>query len=121
MAIGDELAYQRLRASLGVDETVFPDETAEEYFEWANDTYPDNAAKREAYTRVLVIEGLLPGGMLLGKYTQNQSQEDFTKIKDNLAWWLDYWRQKVATVTDPVATPGGGLAFFTTAQGQRGR
>lgn len=120
MAIGDELAYNRLRADLGVDETVFPNDTAEEYFVWANDTYPNNAAKRAAYARVLVIQGFLPGGVMLGgKYVQNQSEEDFTKIKDNLAWWLQYWLGQVAAVTDIPDAPAG--FFFGVAQGQRGR
>lgn len=121
MAVGTESEYRQLRRDLGVDEAAFSNDDAEVYFVDAQERYPDDHAKLVAYTRVLVIQGLIPGVLVIGKYQQNQSVEDFTKVKDNLEWWLNYWLGKVAEAADIPETPGANTLFFTTAQGQRGR
>lgn len=119
MAIGDETAYARLRRDLGIDESILPDDEAELLFVEADETYPDNAAKRTAYARVIGILSLLPGGVRSGRYVQNQSEEDQRGMFANLQKWLEIWQTRVATVTDLVASPSA--FFFTTAPGRRGR
>lgn len=120
MAIGDATAYSRLRRDLGVDEVILPDDEAELLFVESDETYPDNAAKRAAYTRVIGILSLLPGGARSGRYVQNQSEEDQRGLFANLRQWLQIWQERVAMVTD-VATTTAGSFFFTSAPGQRGR
>lgn len=117
--IGSDIAYIRLRRDLGVDDSVLDDDEAEELFVEAAETYPSNAAKRAAYTRVIGILSLLPGGARSGRYVQNQSEEDARQMFANLREWLKIWEGRVGTVTDAVETPSAFL--FTTVQGQRGR
>lgn len=120
MAIGDATTYADLRVDLGVSEAAFPDEVAEEYFARSFREYPNDTAKMIANTRVLVIQGLLAGGILASKYTQNQSSEDFTAIAGNLRWWLEYWQKKVAAAHDAATDITAGV-FFKAISGQRGR
>lgn len=119
MPIGDATAYARLRRDLGVDIIVLPNEEAEALFVEANETYPSNAAKRTAYTRVIGILSLLPGGVRSGRYVQNQSEEDQRQMFANLKQWLEIWKSNVATVTDLAASPTG--FFFGVASGRRGQ
>jgi len=119
MPIGDELAYSRLRRDLGIGEEILSDEEAEMLFIESDETYPDNAAKRTAYTRVIGILSLLPGGARSGRYVQNQSEEDQRGLFANLLKWLEFWQARVAAVTDLVASPSA--FFFTTAPGRRGQ
>lgn len=119
MAIGTEIDYIRLRRDLGIDDSILPDEEAELLFVESAETYPDNAAKRTAYTRVIGILSLLPGGVRSGRYVQNQSEEDQRGMFANLLKWLEYWQGRVGAVTDLVESPSA--FFFTTARGRRGQ
>jgi len=95
------------------------DPMAEEYFVEATEIYPNNAAKMKAYTRVIAIKGIRASAAMLGKYAQNQSQEDLTKVFDNLSVMLKEEEEKVASVSDAV-TETGSAFFFGLAPGRRG-
>lgn len=119
MAIGDPTAYDRLRRDIGTSDAVMDDPTAELYFVEATEKYPNDTAKMTAYTRVIAIRGIRASSAMLGKYAQNQSEEDLTKVFDNLGKLLDEWKEEVASAADPANTAGN--FFFGVAQGQRGR
>jgi hypothetical protein len=112
--------YSRLRRDVGASIDVLDDQTAEVYFEEAQERYPDDESKMIVYARVLVLRGIRASAALLGKYAQNQSTEDLTKVFDNLTKLLDYWTGEVDKVFTPVEDEGG-YPFFGKAQGQRGR
>lgn len=112
--------YNRLRRDTGSTEDTLDDIQAEAYFVESDETYPNDTSKMIAYARVLVLRGYLANSALLGKYAQNQSEEDLTKVYDNLKDLLTYWGDevdRVADVVDPtVTTP----FFFGAAHGYRG-
>lgn len=113
--------YNRLRRDTGAPDSVLDDAAAEEYFSEASERYPDDTAKMVAYARVLVLRGILASASLLGKYAQNQSQEDLTKVFDNLTKLVDYWSKEVGVVSDPLDTSAIAPFFFDVGHGQRGR
>jgi|SRR5688572_980642 hypothetical protein len=119
MAVGTELQYARLRRDVGASIDVFDDTVAEEYFVESLERYPDDTAKMVAYTRVIAIRAIRASAAMLGKYAQNQSSEDFTKVFDNLSKMLE---EAIAEV-DKVADPEVGTApfFFGVASGTRGK
>lgn len=114
------LAYSRLRRDVGASEDTLTNTIAAEYFTEADEKYPNDTAKMTAYTRVIAIRGIRASAAMLGKYAQNQSQEDLTKVFDNLGKMLVEWQAEVAIAADPVEA-GASAFFFTTAPGQRGR
>lgn len=120
---GDTLILQanRLRRDTGASEDILTDPGAEVYFEEASERYPDDEAKMRAYTRVLVLRGIRASAALLGKYAQNQSQEDLTKVFDNLTTSIKEWMDEVEQVSDPIDVSETSPFFFGVAQGQRGR
>lgn len=118
--IGSETAYTRLRADIGANDAALPDTEAELLFVEADETYPNDSAKRTAYTRVLAIRRIRASAAMLGKYTQNQSSEDLTKAFDNLGKMLEEWKAEVMAAHDPVESSGGPF-FFGVVRGQRGR
>lgn len=112
--------YSRLRRDVGASEDVIEDALAEEYFEESLEKYSDDTAKMIAYARVIAIRGIRASSAMLGKYAQNQSMEDLTKVFDNLTVMLHEAEAEVEKVSDPIEvniTP----FFFGVAQGQRGR
>lgn len=115
-----ELQYRRLRRDVGASETVLTDELAEEYFVEAQELYPDDRAKMIAHTRVVALKGIRASAALLGKYAQNQSQEDLTKVFDNLSEMLRDAMDEVGRVADPVVPSTTPPYFFGVASGRRG-
>lgn len=121
MAVVETKEYARLRRDVGANEDVLPDELAEEYFVEALESYPNDASKMKAYARVIAIQGIRANAAMLGKYAQNQSQEDLTKVFDNLTVMLDEWKETVSIVADPVDSESASVFFFGTAPGTRGQ
>lgn len=121
MPIGDATAYARLRRDVGASTSVLDDTLAEEYFVEADEFYPDDVAKMTAYTRVLALRGIRASAAMLGKYAQNESSEDLTKVFDNLGKLLEYWEAQVAIAADEPAIAGAGTLFFAVARGRRGQ
>jgi hypothetical protein len=115
-----EKQYKRLRRDVGASETVLPDALAEEYFEEAQELYPTDTAKMIAQARVVALKGIRASAALLGKYAQNQSEEDLTKVFGNLSTMLKDALAEVDKAAD-VVTPTTGPFFFETARGYRGR
>lgn len=113
------LLYARLRRDVGASDSVLTDEMAAILFEESLEFYPDDTSKRIAYTRVLALRGIRASAALLGKYAQNQHQEDLSKVFDNIGKLLEYWELEVAKVADPLEE---GIApfFFGVAVGRRG-
>lgn len=126
MAVADwdaaELTKQsgRLRRDTGASITLLPDAAAEPYFEESEETYSADTAKMLAYTRVLVLRGIRANAAMLGKYAQAQSEEDLTKVFDNLTEMLTDAIAQVAITSDPIEVDVVPF-FFGVAQGQRGR
>lgn len=125
MAVADwtaeELTKQanRLRRDVGASEAVMSDTLAEEYFLEAEEEYPLNTKKMLAYARVVALKGIRASSALLGKYAQNQSQEDLTKVFDNLTTMLEDAKTEVDSIAD-VVTPTATPFFFERATGRRG-
>jgi hypothetical protein len=116
----DTTAYQRLRRDVGASIDVLTPDIAAEYFVEALEKYPDDTAKMTAYTRVIALRGIRGSAAMLGKYAQNQSQEDLTKVFDNLSVMLKEALEEVEKVSDPVEV-GAAPFFFGTARGRRGQ
>lgn len=111
--------YRRLRRDVGASEAVLPDALAEEYFEEADELYPANTSRMIAYARVVALRGIRASAALLGKYAQNQSQEDLTKVFDNLTKMLGDALVEVDKVPDSVE-PTVTFPFFERVIGRRG-
>lgn len=116
-----EIDYARLRRDVGANEDILPDDVAQLYFDEAGEFYPNDEAKMKAYARVIVLNGIRANAAMLGKYAQNQSQEDLTKVFDNLTVMLDEWKENVAVAADPIDNSVGGVFFFGVAEGNRGQ
>lgn len=119
MAVVDEIQYSRLRRDVGASEDVLSDELAEEYFVESLESYPNDTAKMLAYGRVLALRGIRASAAMLGKYAQNQSQEDLTKVFDNLTIMLQDAIKEVDRVADPIEDDAEPF-FFGLAVGRRG-
>jgi hypothetical protein len=112
--------YNRLRRDIGASTAVLDDPLAEEYFAESLERYPVDTSKMIAYTRVIALRGIRASAALLGKYAQNQSTEDLTKVFDNLTKMLEEAVAEVALVSDPISTDQVPF-FFGSAQGSRGQ
>lgn len=112
--------YARLRRNVGASEGLITDSMASATFAEALERYPTNSAKRAAYAEVLTIKGIRASSAMLGKYAQNQSQDDLTKVFDNLTVMLKDAEREVSLVTDVEEVAGGGFVFGA-ASGTRGR
>lgn len=112
--------YNRLRRDTGTT-NILGDTDAEEYFAESQEKFPSDQTKMVAYARVLVFRGIMASSSLLGKYAQNQSQEDLTKVFDNLKQLVDYWEAETEKVFEAVDVSEVSPFFFGVAQGQRGR
>jgi hypothetical protein len=113
--------YNRLRRAVAASEDVLSNSVAEEYFEEAQELYPDDTAKMIAYSRVVALEGIRASSAMLGKYAQNQSEEDLTKVFDNLSDMLKEAREAVEKAADPVVLAEVTPFFFTKVRGRRGQ
>lgn len=111
--------YNRLRRDVGADEGNLTNDLAEEYFEEALEVYPSDTAKMIAQARVIALKGIRASSAMLGKYAQNQSSEDLTKVFDNLGELLDEWKEEVQQAADPIEESGG-YSLFGVAAGYRG-
>lgn len=126
MAVADwtpeELTRQanRLRRDVGASEAVLSDALAEEYFEEAEELFATDVAKMLAQARVIALKGIRASAALLGKYAQNQSEEDLTKVFGNLTKMLEDALVEVDKAAD-VVVPTAGPFFFERAPGYRGR
>lgn len=112
--------YNRLRRDVGASEDVLTNELAEEYFEEALEKYPNDTAKMVAQARVIALKGIRASAALLGKYAQNQSEEDLTKVFDNLTELLHDAQAEVEYAADPVDQSNVTPFFFGVARGRRG-
>lgn len=112
--------YNRLRRDVGASDAVLNDTLAEEYFVESLEHYPVDVSKMIAYARVIALRGIRASAALIGKYAQNQSTEDLTKVFDNLTALLIYWDAEVAAVSDPITSDQIPF-FFGSAQGARGQ
>lgn len=112
--------YNRLRRDVGADDGNLTDTLAEEYFEEALERYPNDTSKMVAYARVIALKGIRASSAMLGKYAQNQSSEDLTKVFDNLGKLLEEWQEEVDKAADPLAEDDGGYSLFGVAVGRRG-
>jgi hypothetical protein len=112
--------YNRLRRDVGASEDVLTDPLAEEYFEEAQEVYPNDTAKMIAYARVIALKGIRASAAMLGKYAQNQSEEDLTKVFDNLSELLEDAIEEVSRVADAVVVGEVTPFFFTRVRGRRG-
>lgn len=119
MTVGNETLYKRLRRKVGASEDVLTNELAEEYFEESFEKYPDDNAKMVAYTTVIALESIRAEAALLGKYAQNQHEEDLTKVFDNLSIMLEDAKNDVEKAADPVESSSS--FFFGVATGRRGQ
>lgn len=120
----DELSliqYNRLRRDVGASDDVLTDALAEEYFVESQEKYPDDTAKMIAYARVVALKGIRASAAMLGKYAQNQSQEDLTKVFDNLSVLLKDYTDEVSLAADPVDQGVTAPFFFGVARGRRGQ
>lgn len=118
--MAEEIDYIRLRRDVGASITLLTDIIAEEYFAESLEFYPNDTAKMTAYVRVIAIRGIRASAAMLGKYAQNKSVEDLTKVFDNLTVMLREWEAVVDKVSDPISSDVTPF-FFGVAQGQRGR
>lgn len=114
-----QVLYARLRRDVGASDAVLTDSMAEALFAESLEFYPEDNAKMVAYTRVLALRGIRASSALLGKYAQNQHEEDMTKVFDNLSELLAYWETQVAVAADPIEE-GVSPFFFGLAHGVRG-
>lgn len=114
-----EVLYARLRRDVGANSDVLTDPMAEALFDESAEFYPSDTSKMTAYTRVLALRGIMASSALLGKYAQNQHQEDFTKVFDNLSKLLAYWEAEVEKAADPIEETVSPF-FFGLAHGTRG-
>lgn len=111
--------YNRLRRDVGTSDDVLTDDLALEYFEESEEKYPDDTAKMVAYTRVIALKGIRASAALLGKYAQNQSEEDLTKVFDNISEMLNDAIAEVDSVSDPIEDNVSPF-YFGVASGRRG-
>lgn len=114
--------YNRLRRDVGTNDTTLTDALAEEYFEESQEKYPSDTSKMIAYARVIALRGIRASAAMLGKYARNQSQEDLTKVFDNLGKLLEEWLKNTEEATDPEEeSEAAPILFFGVAKGYRGR
>jgi hypothetical protein len=130
MAIDEATRNKRLWADTGTNSEVLHataldenDLGIDDVFAEAADEFPDDEAKQSVYARVIVLRRLLAPSALQGRYVQNQSEEDLTKVFGNLERLLARWEKRVEVVSDPVEEDDTfiGGNFFGTARGRRGR
>lgn len=114
------LQYERLRGDVGANDAVFDDILAEKYFVESLSVYPNDTAKMLAHARVIALRRIRASAAMLGRYAQNQSEEDLTKVFDNLTVQLNEWRDEVDKAADPIDSSTAAPFFFGTARGRRG-
>lgn len=116
----EPIEYSRLRRDIATSDTVLDNTLAQEYLDEASEKYPNDTAKTLAYARVIALKSIRASAALLGKYAQNQSEEDLTKVFGNLGELLKDAMTEVEEVADPLEEPAAPF-FFGVASGSRGR
>lgn len=116
-----ERQYNRLRRNVGADDSILTATLAEEYFLEAQELYPNSTAKMIAQAEVIALKGIRASAALLGKYAQNQHEEDLTKVFGNITEMLRDAQAAVVAAVDIVTDDTADAFFFEKAQGQRGR
>lgn len=116
-----QLQYARLRRDVGASEDLLTNALAEAYFVESLEDYPNDKRKMVANARVIALTGIRANSAMLGKYAQNQSEEDLTKVFDNLSIMLKDAIEKVDRVQDDPEVGERLPYFFGTAPGYRGR
>lgn len=112
--------YARLRRDVGANADLLTDSIAEAYFVESLEDYPNDTRKMIANARVIALTGIRANSAMLGKYAQNQSEEDLTKVFDNLTIMLNEAIEKVGRVQDDPEVTSSPF-FFGRAPGYRGR
>ena len=95
----------RLRRDTGADATSLPDDTIDDLFDEAAELYTDTATIA-AYTRVLVINGLLSSAAKAVTYRQNESTENQSDIFKHLKDLLKLWEDKTDDAIEAASTSG---------------
>lgn len=95
----------RLRRDTGTNSTSLPDEDIDDIFDEAAEIYTDTATIA-AYTRVLVIQGLLADSAKLATYRQNESQENLSDVFKHLQQLLTHWQQETDDAAEAASTSG---------------
>lgn len=117
-----EKNYNRLRRDVGASEDVIDNDMAEAYFVESEEFYPNNYAKMLAYARVIALRAIRASTAMLGKYAQNQSEVDLTKIFDHVDKMLEDAIRDVGLATDPIEEDDRpAFSFFGAATGRRGQ
>lgn len=106
MAYGT-IDYNRLRADTGLDAATLPTPEAENIFAQAEAVYPDNTRARDAYARVLVLRQLLVKSIGLVDYTEGESQEKQSQVRQGLERLLAYWETQEQKALDTAAKSAG--------------
>ena len=113
--------YKRMRRFVGATSDVIDDDLAEEFFEEAEENYPNDTAKMVWQARVIAVEAIRGNAAMLGKYMQNQSTEDFTKVFDNLNILMDEAKTERDKAQDAVDNTVVTPFFFGAVTGRRGQ
>lgn len=108
-----ELEIARLRRDTNTTETSLPTNTAQALFVEAGEVYT-GAATIGAYTRVLVLTGLIASAASLTDYSQDTTTEKQSQVFDHLYKLLALWEDKLAAAIDAevIAARGSSAARF---------
>jgi mevalonate kinase len=113
--------YKRMRRYVGASVTVIDDDLAEEYFEEAQERYPNDTAKMVWHARVIAAEHIRGNAAMLGKYAQNQSTEDLTTVFKNLTTLLEEAKVERDKAQDAVDQAERVPFFMGKLTGRRGQ
>jgi hypothetical protein len=113
--------YKRMRRYVGASEDVIDNILAEELFVEAQEAYPNDTAKMIWQARVIAVELIRGNAVMLGKYAQNQSMEDMTKVFDNLTVLMDEAKSERDKAQDAVDQTERVPFFFGKMTGRRGQ
>lgn len=100
----------RLRRDTGTNATSLPDDDIDDIFDEAAETYSDGATAA-AYTRVLVLQGILADSAKLVNYRQNESQENMSDVFKHVQALLNVWEEKTDEAATAAASSSGAARF----------
>ena len=100
----------RLRRDTGTNATSLPDDDIDDIFDEAAETYTD-ATTAAAYTRVLVLQGILADSAKLVNYRQNESQENMSDVFKHVQALLNVWEEKTDEAATAAASSSGAARF----------
>ena len=95
----EQLRAQRFRFSVGFvrdDTTSMPDDEVDEYYDEAEEKYPDNTDSADAAAHIIYFEGLFADAAKLATYKKNQTTENVSDIFTHIQILLDRWDKKLA-------------------------